>query len=61
MHKVYETPESGKEDAVLIDSVYLHKFLYFAASTDNTKVYKVSGNPLYQSDLKVELVIDTEV
>lgn len=43
IHKVYETPESGKQGAVMIDSVYLHRFLYFAISTDAWKVYKAFG------------------
>lgn len=55
MHRVYDTPESGKQTAVLIDSVYLHKFVYFAISTDGWKVYKAFGKP---DKLKIHLVID---
>lgn len=40
---------------MLIDSVSLHNFVYFAVTTDTWKVYKAFGKP---TDLKVKLVID---
>ncbi len=39
----------------MIDSVYLHRFLYFAISTDGWKVYKAFGKA---DRLKIQLVLD---
>lgn len=55
IEKSYGAPTISGVNVGMLDSVYLHKALYFALDNGENKIYKAFGSP---HDLQVKMILD---